>query len=208
MKSTFITVEGIEGCGKTTQTARLVRYLRALGFEVDETREPGGTPISEDVREILLDPIHGGMTPLTELLLYSAARAQHVSERIRPALEDGKVVVCDRFADSTMAYQGGGRQMDSEPIRALYDIATEGLQPQLTFVIDVTAEEGVRRAAALKRADRIEEEPIEFHERVRQAFLDMAKAEPERIKVVDGMQPQDAVFRDIMQHVRTYRQGS
>lgn len=208
MKSTFITIEGIEGCGKTTQTARLVRYLRALGFEVDETREPGGTPISEDVREILLDPIHAGMTPLTELLLYSAARAQHVAERIRPALEDGKVVVCDRFADSSMAYQGGGRGVDPEVVRSLYDIATEKLVPHLTFLIDVTAEEGVRRSAASKRADRIETEPIEFHERVRQTFLDAAKAEPARMKVIDGMQAQDAVFREIMQHVRVFRQGS
>ncbi|MFO7775147.1 MAG: dTMP kinase [Candidatus Hydrogenedentota bacterium] len=189
MKGVFITIEGVEGCGKTTQLGCLSRHLTETGYPVETTREPGGTPIAEAVRAMLLDPAHTAMTPTTELLLYEAARAQHVSERIRPALEAGCVVLCDRFVDSTTAYQGGGRGMAWEMLNQLHAIATDGLWPHLTILLDVLVEEGRQRAQSGRSRDRIEGESLAFHERVRQAFLQIAAQEPERVRVVEGNQP-------------------
>ncbi|MBP8129404.1 MAG: dTMP kinase [Candidatus Hydrogenedentes bacterium] len=193
MKGLFITFEGIEGCGKTTQLKRAQRYLEESGHKVVVTREPGGTAVGEAIRDVLLDPLHVSLAPATELLLYAAARAQHVAEKIAPALEEGRIVLCDRFADSTTAYQGGGRGLSLEDIRMLHAIAVGGLAPDLTVLLDLSASAGLERARARGRYDRLEREAILFHERVRDAFLQLAAEAPERIKVVDGSQSVDEV---------------
>lgn len=186
MSGLFITIEGVEGAGKTTQLKRLHRYLDELGYSVIVTREPGGTPVSEAVRLLLLDPSHTGMAPVTELLLYEAARAQHVAELIRPALDAGKTVLCDRFADSTTAYQGAGRALAPDDILALHNLATGGLWPDLTLVLDLPVKTGLERARNRGRYDRLEQETLSFHERVRDGFHELARREPERIKVIDA----------------------
>jgi len=180
----FITLEGIEGSGKTTQAERLRDLLARRGLDVVVTREPGGSPIAEKIREILLDPRNRKMVALTELFLYEASRTQHVAEVIRPALEAGKTVICDRFFDASTAYQGNARGLDMETVERLNLLATGGIVPDLTIVLDLPAEVGLRR---LKRSrDRIESEAIEFHERVRQGYLKLARLYPDRIKVVDA----------------------
>jgi dTMP kinase len=201
MSGLFITLEGVEGCGKSTQLGLLTDYLEGQGHAVEVTREPGGTPVAEAVRGILLDPDHLEMTPITELLLYEAARAQHVSQRIQPALAAGKVVVCDRFADSTTAYQGGGRELNWGMIQELHRIATSGVWPALTLIIDLDPKEGLRRAVGAGKGDRIEQASLAFHERVRAAFLKLAAEEPERVKVVDGSESIDDVAATIRSHV-------
>jgi dTMP kinase len=186
MKGVFITFEGVEGCGKSTQIEMLRRYMEELGHDVVQTREPGGTPIAEAIRDLLLDPTNDGMGDSTELLLYEAARAQHVHSLIGPALEAGKVVLCDRFADSTTAYQGAGRGLSDEILGQLHRIATRDIWPDLTFIIDIPAKTGLERARKRGEADRIEQESLAFHERVRQRFAQLAKQAPERITIVDG----------------------
>lgn len=193
MRGLFITFEGVEGCGKSTQIERLRLHLEACGQRVLMTREPGGTPIAEAIRDLLLDPSHHAMSPSAELLLYEAARAQHVDERIRPALESGVTVLCDRFADSTTAYQGAGRGLPLNALEYLHLIATGGVWPDLTFVIDLPVEIGLERARARGRADRMEQEALAFHERVRQGFLELARREPARIRVIDGTQSIDEI---------------
>ena len=148
MKGAFITLEGVEGCGKTTQMSMLRDRLEADGHRVLLTREPGGTPIAEAVRDILLDPANTALSPVAELLLYEAARAQHVAERIKPALDNGIIVICDRFADSTTAYQGAGRVLPLDTVLALHRVATGTVWPDLTIVLDIPAEAGLKRAAA------------------------------------------------------------
>ncbi len=182
----FITFEGIEGCGKTTQIRLLADHLRASGRAVVLTREPGGTPAAEAIRAILLDPAHDALSPTAELLLYAAARAQHVHQVIRPAVAAGAVVLCDRFADSTEAYQGGGRSLPGNIITALRDIATDGTMPDCTILLDLPAAEGLARSRERGELDRIEGEPLAFHERVRAAFLKIAAREPERVAIVDA----------------------
>ena len=172
----FITLEGGEGVGKTTQQALLVERLRQEGYACLCTREPGGTALGKTLRELLL---HGDpFSPLAELLLYAADRAEHVSKVIAPALAAGQVVVCDRFTDSTLAYQGYGRGLDLEKIRQLNHLATGGLQPHLTLWLDLPPEVGLARA---KARDRLEQERLEFHRRVYQGFQALAAAEPQRI---------------------------
>jgi dTMP kinase len=180
----FITLEGIEGSGKTTQALFLKELLRAKGMEVVVTREPGGPPIAEKIRDILLDPANKQMVPLTELFLYEASRAQHVAEIILPALDAGKAVICDRFFDASTAYQGSARGLDLAAVRQLNLLATGGLKPDLTLVLDLPVEVGLRRLG--RRPDRIESEALEFHERVRQGYLAVASLEEFRIKVIDA----------------------
>ena len=182
----FITFEGVEGGGKSTQLQCLRDRLTALGREVYVTREPGGTAIGEAIRSVLLNPEHCAMATITELFLYEAARAQIVAECIRPRIEAGAIVLCDRFADSTTAYQGAGRGLPADMLNQLHQLATEGLWPDLTFVLDVPATVGLARAARRCEADRIEQESLDFHERVRNAFLAIAQQEPHRVHIVDG----------------------
>ncbi|OGQ34385.1 MAG: dTMP kinase [Deltaproteobacteria bacterium RIFCSPHIGHO2_12_FULL_43_9] len=185
MKGLFITLEGVEGCGKSTQIRLLSRFLTEKGIAHVVTREPGGTEIGDKVRKILLDVSNLRMEPLTELLLYAASRAQHVLEVIRPAILGGKIVLCDRFFDSTLAYQGHARGIDPELVKRSIEIATDGLKPDLTFLLDIPAEVGIERATK-KGVDRLEGEDLVFHKRVRQGFLGLAKNEPHRILVVDA----------------------
>ncbi|WP_224983194.1 dTMP kinase [Geomonas agri] len=188
----FITFEGVEGCGKTTQMRLLKERLEAAGEKVVATREPGGCPIADQMRAILLDAKNSAITPLAELLLYAAARAQHVQEVIVPALERGETVLCDRFTDATVAYQGHGRELDLDVIRQLNALATGGVQPDLTVLIDCPVQVGLSRALSRieattgAREERFELESIRFHERVREGYLSLAQAFPERFVVVDG----------------------
>ena len=192
-KGRFITIEGPEGCGKTTQSDILVGYLKERGHEVILTREPGGTRIGEVIRSLVLDSNYEEMAPLTELLLMAASRAQHVVEKIGPGLKDGKMVICSRFCDATIAYQGCGRGFDMDLLERVNGIATGGLAPDLTLLIDIDVTTGLRRAFGVDKAeaksgegDRLESEDIGFHERVRRGYLDLARKEPGRVKVIDG----------------------
>lgn len=189
----FITFEGPDGSGKSTQMKMLADKLRALGYEVVETVEPGGTRIGEQIRRILLDPLHQEMRPRTELLLYFAARAQNVEERILPALAGGKIVLSDRYTDSTMAYQGFARSLGAEAVQELHRLACQGLQPDLTLCYDIDVETGLARARE-RGVNRMDEQEIEFHRRVREAYLQMARREP-RFRVIDGAPPPEDVFR-------------
>jgi dTMP kinase len=188
----FITFEGIEGCGKTTQLKLLAQHLRARGQSVAVTREPGGCPIADRVREILLDAGNSAMTATTELLLYAAARAQHVAEVIKPALEAGHIVLCDRFTDATIAYQGYGRGLDQAVIAELNRLATGSIRPDLTVLVDCPVEMGLARAMARinnsqgAREERFELESLQFHRQVREGYLKLAERERDRFIVIDG----------------------
>jgi dTMP kinase len=198
----FITFEGIDGCGKTTQFRLLAQWLREHGTSVIETVEPGGTPIGQQIRRILLDPASAEIHARTELLLYFASRAQNVEQVIRPALRSGSVVLCDRFTDSTLVYQGCGRGLDTTVVRDLDRIACQGLKPDVTLLIDIDLETSLQRARRRNERvgpaeSRIDEEDAAFHERVRKGYLALAEAEPERIVVIDGRAPIDDVARQI-----------
>lgn len=201
--SLFITFEGPEGSGKTTQIQGLSAWLRQQGQAVLATREPGGTLIGDRVRAILLDEAHQEMQPQTEILLFSAARAQIVGQVIRPHLAGGGMVVCDRYADSTLAYQGYGRQLDLPTLRLITEFATGGLRPDLTFCLDLPVEVGLRRKRAGADAEwnRMEQEALAFHERVRRGYLTMAQAEPARWRVLDATVPAETLQAAIRGHV-------
>jgi dTMP kinase len=187
--SAFVTFEGIEGSGKSTHLRHLAVHLRDTGRTVVETREPGGTPAGAAVRRLLLADA-APLTPLTELFLYCADRTQHVDEVIRPGLTAGHVVLCDRFSDSTIAYQGYGRRLDLETVRVLDARARDGVWPSVTFLLDCPVEEGLARARGRVGAgDRFERETVAFHERVRAGFLALAAAEPARFCVLDAAAP-------------------
>lgn len=191
----FITFEGIEGSGKSTQMSLLAEYLRGRGYEIVVTREPGGTSIGDSIRNILLDPRFSSMDSRTELFLYAASRAQLVYEIIRPALAAGKVVLCDRFADSSLTYQGFGRGIPLDEIEMLNRWATSALSPQLTIILWILAQDGLARATR-DSADRIERESIDFHQRVRDGYRNLARQYPERIRLVDASgSPQDIHLR-------------
>ena len=187
MRGRFITFEGVEGCGKSTQMARLRAWMEEADLPVCATREPGGTKVGEGIRELLLAPRDEGLDAATELLLYEAARAQHVSEVIRPALEAGVHVLCDRFFDSTTAYQAFGRGLDEEMVRELNRMASGGIVPDLTLLFSVAIEEGLDRARGESAGDRLEGESLAFHRRVQAGFEALAKREPERFRTLgDG----------------------
>lgn len=201
----FITLEGPEGSGKTTHARLLAVWLAEAGYDVLTTREPGGTRIGDIVRTLLLDPIYAGIRPETEFLLFSAARAQLVGEIIRPHLDSGGIVVCDRFADSSLAYQGYGRGLDQDALRTITAFATGSLLPDLTLCLDLPVAEGFRRKrdGGLGYPDRLEQERLEFHERVRHGYLAMAKAEPHRWAIVDAVLTTEAVQEQIRTRVST-----
>src|SRR6266436_4709163 len=187
----FITFEGMDGSGKTTQMHRLAARLRAMGRTVLETAEPGGTPIGMKIRRILLDSANQELCPSAELLLYFASRAQNVDEWILPALERGEIVLADRFTDSSLVYQGCGRGLGAENVMALDRIACRGLKPHLTVLVDIDAETSLARAHARNAAEphcetRMDEQSLDFHRRVYQAYHALAAREPERVKLVDG----------------------
>jgi dTMP kinase len=190
----FIVLEGPEGAGKSIQTARLAEWLRSRGCDVRQTREPGGTPAGDAVRTLLLQSDHLHLEPETEALLMSAARAQHVREVILPALQRGEIVVCDRYIDSTYAYQGGGRGLSMDALTAVQRFATGGLDPDLRLLLDLPVEIGLsRRHGDAGQINRIDRAPVAFHERVRATFLDLAQRDPATWIVIDASQDIDAV---------------
>ena len=194
----FFTFEGTDGTGKTTQIQRLTADLRQMGYDVCLTHEPGGTPISEQIRDMLLNPDHSEMTATTELLLYAASRAQHVSEVIKPSLEAGKVVISSRFADAMVVYQGYGRGLDLERINHLNRIATDGVTPDVTFVLDLPVEVGLQRVRNSRGGlDRLEREKIEFHRRLREGYQILAKQEPQRLRIINAQVSPEQVYAQI-----------
>ncbi len=196
----FIVLDGVEGAGKSTQLARLAEALRAAGEDVLATVEPGGTPVGEAIRALLLSPDYPRMTPLTEVFLFCASRAQHVAEVIRPALAAGRLVLCDRFSAATFAYQGHAGEVGEEPVLALDEAATGGLAPDMTIILDLPPEEGLRRKfgdGPRGDADRIERNEPEFHRRVRAGFQAYARRYPERTTIIDASGGEDEVFATI-----------
>jgi dTMP kinase len=193
----LISFEGIEGSGKSTQAKILAEHLRAKGHDVLETAEPGGTRIGNEIRKLLLEP-ENHMDPLAELLLYYASRAQHVKEVISPAILGNRIVITDRFTDSTVAYQGYARDIDLSIINILNEIVVPDMKPFLTFMLDLDVEEGLRRNRQARKEDRFELETVEFHNRVRKGFHQIAAQEPERIKIIDASQSTGKVSRDII----------
>ncbi len=195
----FVSLEGIEGSGKTTQYDLLVEALTRRGIDVIGTCEPGGTSLGQEIRAMLLNPANREMDHLTEALLYAADRCQHVNEVIMPALRRGQIVVCDRYIDSSLAYQGTARQIGLEGVKNLNEWATNDLYPDITFLLDLPAVLALGRLTATP--DRIEAEPAAFHEKVRDAFIMLSKMYPGRFFIVDGTQDKDAIHRDIMARI-------
>lgn len=191
----FVAFEGGEGAGKSTQVRLLAEWLTRMGREVMVTREPGGTALGERIRAMLLDVATGSIDARTEALLYAADRAEHVSGVIRPALSRGAVVVTDRYVDSSIAYQGSGRDLAAQDVVALSEWATDGLRPDLTVVLDIDPQQGLRRVH--ESWDRLEQEPLAFHERVRESFLHLAAEDPRRYLVVDAIEPAELVHEII-----------
>jgi dTMP kinase len=198
----FITLEGPEGSGKTSQLALLVDFLRQEGYIVLATREPGGTQIGDQIRAVLSDMGNQEMRPRTELLLFQASRAQLVEQVIRPHLQEGGIVLCDRYADSTLAYQGYGHQtFPLEQVQAIISFATGGLKPDLTLLLDVDVKDGLQRRAQGGDWNRLDAYQLEFHQRVRQGYLQMAQAEPQRWVVIDASRSMEAVQMEIREVV-------
>ncbi|HWR35659.1 MAG TPA: dTMP kinase [Clostridia bacterium] len=210
----FLTIEGLDGCGKSTQLERLAAVLRSEGIEVVITREPGGTPIGEKIRAVLLDSRTQGLAPMAELALMFASRAQQIEQTIKPVIAAGKWVLCDRFTDSSEAYQGGGRQLGSEAVLDLHRVICGGLQPDLTILMDSDVAASVMRArrrnqqksaedAAQADENRFEQESRQFFTRVHNKYLEIAEREPERVVVVDARKPADVVHPKIVEAVRS-----
>jgi dTMP kinase len=202
----FFSFEGVEGSGKSTQVKLLAEYLEAKGYEVVLTREPGGSPISDEIRKILLTSSTDGISPKAELLLFLASRAEHVEKIIRPALEKGKVVITDRYTDSSLAYQGEARSLTMEDVSKLNDFATSNLYPDLTFLLDLDPENGLKRSLdRLNREgsdeSRMEEEDQSFHEKTREAFLKIAKLDPDRFCVLDASETPEDIFEKIKDYL-------
>ncbi|HDY70643.1 MAG TPA: dTMP kinase [Nitrospirae bacterium] len=204
MKGLFVTFEGIEGSGKTTIAKRISEHLNGEGHNAILTREPGGTEIGREIRRLLLDPENSGIHPVTELLLYFADRSEHVRKVISPALKRGDIIICDRFSDSTLAYQGFGRGIDIDMLNDLDRIARDGVKPDLTFVLDLDVRTGLGRNVLINKSDRFEMEEIAFHERVRNGYLRIAEQEPDRIRVIDALQPLDSVWEEIRVIIESY----
>lgn len=207
----FISFEGIEGCGKTTQVELLAEFLSKRGIPYLVTREPGGTQLGKLIRQILLDPAHSEMEPLTELFLYAADRAQHIAQVIRPTLKASRWLICDRFGDATTVYQGYGRDQDLAFIQQLNEMATQGLWPNLSLLLDCPVEIGLDRARQRimetdveGREDRFEQQGIAFHQKVREGYLELAAQNPERFRVLDGTLPQEQLHQEIIALLEPY----
>ncbi|MBW1912256.1 MAG: dTMP kinase [Deltaproteobacteria bacterium] len=206
----FITFEGIEGCGKTTQIKRLKERLSRYGIPLITTLEPGGTRIGRDIRQILLDSRNRTLSPLAELILYAADRAQHIEEVIKPALDQGNWVICDRFFDATVAYQGAARGQDMELISLLNDRVTGGIRPDLTFLLDCPVEIGLERALRRNEElpqngqDRFEREKLDFHQEVRRGYLELARNDRERFVIADASLTEDDVEQEIFRALKPF----
>ncbi len=207
----FISFEGIEGCGKTTQVELLAEFLSKRGIPYLVTREPGGTQLGKLIRQILLDPAHSEMEPLTELFLYAADRAQHIAQVIRPTLKASRWLICDRFGDATTVYQGYGRDQDLAFIQQLNEMATQGLWPNLSLLLDCPVEIGLDRARQRimetdveGREDRFEQQGIAFHQKVREGYLELAAQNPERFRVLDGTLAQEQLHQEIIALLEPY----
>jgi dTMP kinase len=194
----FIAFEGGEGAGKSTQETLLADHLEGRGHTVVRTREPGGTPAAEAIRDVVLSPRFAGLDPRAEALLFAAARGDHVARVVRPALEQGSVVICDRYLDSSVAYQGVGRSLGADAVRELSLWATQDLLPDLTIVLDIDPEFGLARVSD---PDRLEAEPLSYHQQVRQGFLDLAARDSQRYLVIDAKQPVDVIAEVIRERV-------
>ena len=195
----FITFEGPDGSGKTTQLKLLLPVLADWGLDVVRTREPGGTDIGDQIRSVIMNMKNKSMDPRTEILLFCASRAQLVGELIRPSLREGKIILCDRYADSTMAYQGYGHGLDREALTRLLDFATGGLKPDLTLLFDISAEAGLRRRLTNHDEwNRMDDYALQFHERVRAGYLAMAAAEPERWVVINADRPKEEIHDEVV----------
>lgn len=192
----FITVEGVDGAGKSTQLQLLLQYLQTQGVDYVFTREPGGTPLAERIRDILLDPVNKGMSVIAEALLFAASRAEHVNVVIRPALEAGKVVICDRYVDSSMVYQGYAGGLPLEFVSHINEMATGALKPHRTIILDLASEVARERRAA-SGLDRIEQKDEWYHQQVREGYLELAQAEPRRVKIVDASRSVQAIQDEI-----------
>ena len=197
----FITIEGPEGSGKTTAVATAVKELEKMGYQIVRTREPGGTPIAEQIRNVILDKNNTAMDQRTEALLYAASRRQHLVEKVWPALKEGKIVVCDRYLDSSLAYQGGARGLGVDNILNVNNFATEGTFPDLTLLFDLQPELGLARIAANsnREVNRLDLEKLEFHKKVRDTFLELAKRYPERFVVIDASQSREEVAKKTLE---------
>lgn len=193
----FITLEGPEGSGKTTAVEAAVKKLEEMGYQIVRTREPGGTPISEQIRNVILDKANTEMDPRTEALLYAASRRQHLAQKVWPALKEGKIVVCDRFLDSSLAYQGGARGLGVDDVLSINLFATENTWPDLTLLFDLDPQIGLARinSNAQREVNRLDLEKLEFHNRVRNSFLDLAKRFPERFVIIDASQSREEVAK-------------
>ena len=197
----FITIEGPEGSGKTTAVNTAVQELEKMGYQIVRTREPGGTPIAEQIRNVILDKNNVAMDQRTEALLYAASRRQHLVEKVWPALKEGKIVICDRYLDSSLAYQGGARGLGVDNILQVNSFATEGTFPDLTLLFDIDPELGLARIAANsdREVNRLDLEEIEFHKKVRNTFLELAKRYPERFVVIDASQSREEVAKQTLE---------
>jgi len=203
----FITFEGVEGCGKSTHSRLAYRTLRRMGYDCLRTREPGGTKAGGRIRRLLLDPANKGIEDVTELFLFQASRSQIVREVIRPALKRKRIVICDRFYDATMAYQGYGSGLDRGVIKEMSMLATGGLRPDLTLILDIGTEKGLRRATRYE-ADRMEEKALSYHKRVRGGYRRIARDEPRRVKLVAAMEDkrdtQGLIRKEILSVIQRY----
>ena len=197
-KGFFVTIEGCEGVGKSTLLRGLKDYLETAGRDAVFTREPGGTEVAERIRAVILDPENAAMTPTAELLLYAAARAQHTEEKIIPAVRDGKLVICDRYSDSTLAYQSYARGLDRGECLAADEIARRGIKPDLTVFLDLSPERGFARKGGADKSDRLEREKIDFHERVYAGFRAIAESEPDRVVAVDASKSKEEVLAAVV----------
>lgn len=200
-KGLFFTFEGPEGSGKSTQSSRLSKDLIAMGYEVVHTAEPGGTPLGEKIRSVLLEKDDIRLDGQAELLLFEADRAQHIKELISPALEEGKIVLCDRFNTATFAYQGYGLGMDMGLIESVDSIATAGVEPDLTILLDVDVETGLKRAGGVGAADRMEKRSVDFHQKVREGYLDLAEKSGGRIRVVKVQEDKNKTYSLVKKEV-------